>query len=203
MIRLGFCLAMRAQLLQFSCTRLHQKSGYLQNWISDSAKAESPALDSVSVCMQSPILSVFHFIFILLKKNFFFAPLNLRCSTGASLVAAQRLSCPVAREILVPQWCYPAMSSSVSHFSICLQSFPASGSFPMSQLLASGGQSIGASASAPVLPMSIQGWFPLRLTGLISLLSKKLSRVFFSNTVLKHQFFSALLSLWSSFHIHT
>ena len=200
MIRLGFCLATSAPLLQFSCTRLHQKSGYLQNWISDSAKAESPALDLMSMCMQSPILAVFHFI---KKKFFFFAPLNLRCSTGASLVVAQRLSCPVARGILVLQWCYPTMSSSVSHFSNCLQSFPASGSFPMSQLLASGGQSIGASASAPVLPMSIQGWFPLRLTGLISLLSKRLSRVFSSNTVLKHQFFSALPSLWSSFHIHT
>ena len=82
-----------------------------------------------------------------------------------------------------------------------LQSFPASGSFIMTQLFASGGQSLGASAS--VLPKSIQGWFPLRLTRLISLLFKGLSRVFFSTTIWKHQFFSTLPYLWSSSHIHT
>ena len=74
-------------------------------------------------------------------------------------------------------------------FSSCPQSFPASMPFPMSQLFASEGQSIGASASASVLPMNIQGWFPLRLTGLISLLSKGLTRVFPSTTIQKHQFF--------------
>ena len=78
---------------------------------------------------------------------------------------------------------------------------PASGSFPMSQFFATGGQSIGA--SAPALPMNIQGWFPLGLTGLISFLSKGLSRVFFSTTVWKHQFFGIQLSLWSNSHIHT
>ena len=83
-----------------------------------------------------------------------------------------------------------------------IQSFPASGSFPMSQFFASGGQSIRALASASVLPMSIQDWFPLGLTGLISLLSKGLSKVF-SSTIQKHQFFSAQLSLWSNSHIHT
>ena len=85
----------------------------------------------------------------------------------------------------------------------CLQSFPASGSFPTSQLFASGSQSIGASASTPVLPMNIQGWFPLGLISLISLLSSGLSRVFSSTTGRKHQFFSTLSSLWSSSHIHT
>ena len=80
--------------------------------------------------------------------------------------------CPSSR------WCLPTISSSVVLFSFCLQSFPASGRFPMSWLFASGGQSIGASASASVLPMSIQGWFPLRLTGLISLLPNGLSRVY-------------------------
>ena len=84
-------------------------------------------------------------------------------------------------------------------FSSCLQSFPASGSFPVSQLVASGGQSVGALASASVLPMSIQGWFASGLTGLISLLSKGLSRVFLSTTILKYQFFGAQLSLWSNF----
>ena len=86
-----------------------------------------------------------------------------------------------------------------------LQSFPASGSFPMSRLSASGGQSIGASASASVLLMSIQGWFPLGWTGLICLLSSELSRVFSvrNTTVQKHQFFGAQPSLWSNSHIHT
>ena len=83
------------------------------------------------------------------------------------------------------------------------QSFPASGSFPMSQLWASGGQSNGVSASASVLPMNIQNWFPLGFTGLISLLSKLFSRVFSSTTVQKCQFFGAQPSLWSNSHIHT
>ena len=91
-------------------------------------------------------------------------------------------------------WCHPTVSSSVIPFS-CLQSFPTSESFPVSQFFASGGQSIGVSASASVLPMNIQDWFPLGLTDLISLLSKVLSRVFSSTTVQKHQFFSIQLSL--------
>ena len=94
---------------------------------------------------------------------------------------------------------YPLLSPS----SPALKSFPASRSFPMSQLFASGGQSIGASASALVLPVSIQGWFPLGWTGLISLLSKGLSRIFSNTTVWKHQFFGAQPSLWSNSHICT
>ena len=93
------------------------------------------------------------------------------------------------------RWCHPTISSSDIPFSSCLQSFPESGSFPMSQLLASGGQSIRASASASVLPMNIQVWFPLGFTGLISLQSKGLSRVFSNTMVQKHQFFGAQLSL--------
>ena len=96
-------------------------------------------------------------------------------------------------------WCHPTISSSVIPFSSRLLSFPASGSFQMSWLLASGGQSIGASASA--LPMNIQGWFPLGWTGLTSLLSKGLSRIFSGTIVQKHQFFSAQLSLRSDPHI--
>ena len=88
-------------------------------------------------------------------------------------------------------------------FSTCPQSFPASGSFQMSQLLASGGQSMGSSVSASVLSMNIQGWFPLGLTGLISLQSKRLSRVFSSTTIWKHQFFGTQPSLWSNSHICT
>ena len=101
------------------------------------------------------------------------------------------------------QWCHPTISSSVIPFSSCLQSFPASGSFQMSQFFATGGQNIGASASALVLPMNIQDWFPLGLTGLISLQSKGLSRVFSSTAVQKHQFFSAQPALLSNSHIHT
>ena len=88
-----------------------------------------------------------------------------------------------------------------SPLSSCLQSFPISGTFPMSRLFSSGGQIIETSASASVLPMDIQGWFPLGLIGLISLLSKGLSRVFSSTTVQKHQFFSTHPSLWSNSHI--
>ena len=93
-------------------------------------------------------------------------------------------SCPLS------QWCHPTISSSVAPFSSCLQSFLASESLSMSQLFTSGGQSIGASASASVLPMNIQGWFPLVLTGLISLLSKRLSRIFSSTTIWRQQLFS-------------
>ena len=93
-------------------------------------------------------------------------------------------SCPLSR------WCHPTISSSVVPFSSCLQSFPASGSFPMSQVFTSGGQNIGASTSTSVLPMNIQSWFPLGWTGWISLQSKWLSRVFASTTVWRHQFFS-------------
>ena len=93
------------------------------------------------------------------------------------------------------QWCHPAISSSVIPFSSCLQFFSASGSFQMSQLFASGGQSIWVSASATVLPMNTQDWFPFGWTGWISLQSKGLSRVFSNTTVQKHQFFGAQLSL--------
>ena len=89
------------------------------------------------------------------------------------------------------QWCQPTILFSVIPFSSCFQSFPESGSFPTSQLFASGGQSIGVSASKSVLPMNIQDLFLLGLTGLISLLSKGLSRVFSNNTVQKHHFFNA------------
>ena len=100
------------------------------------------------------------------------------------------------------QWCHPAISSVIP-FSSCPQSLPASGSFPMSQLFTWGGQSIGVSASASVLPMNTQDGSPLGWTGWISLQSKGLSRVFSNTTVQKHQFFSAQLSTQSNSHIHT
>ena len=105
-------------------------------------------------------------------------------------------SCPLS------QLCPPTISSSVAPFYSCPQSFLASMYFPMSQLFVSGGQSIGASASASVLPVNIQGWFLLGLTGLISLQSKGVSRVFSSTMVRKHQFFGTQPILWSNSHIH-
>jgi len=118
----------------------------------------------------------------------------LCCSSPSPRVCSS--SCPLNR------WCHPTIASSIVLFSSCFQSFPESGSFPMSQFLASDGQSTRVSATASVLPMNIQGWFPLGLTGLISVLSKGLSRVFSSTKVWKHQSFSAEPSLWSSPHIH-
>ena len=124
-------------------------------------------------------------------------------------IAAARLPCPsssprpCSNSCPLSQWCHPTISFSVIPFSSCLQSFPESGSFPMSQFFASGGQSIGVSASASVLPMNIQDWFPLGLTGMISLQSKGLSRVFSNTTVQKNQFFGAQLSLRSNSLIHT
>ena len=120
-----------------------------------------------------------------------------------------RLPCPspspgsCSNSCSLNQWCHPTNSSSVALISSCLQSFPASGSFLMSQLLASGGLSMGASASASVLPVDIEGWFPLGLTSLVSLQSNGLSSVFCSTTVGKHQFFGAQPSLWSKPHIRT
>ena len=119
------------------------------------------------------------------------------CSTPSFTISRSfSNSCPLS------PLCYLTVSSSVTPFS-CPQSVPASGSFPMSQLFASGGQSIGASASASALPMNIQNWFLLGLTGLISLQSKGLSRVFSNSTVWKPQFFGAQPSLWSNSHIRT
>ena len=106
-------------------------------------------------------------------------------------------SCPSS------QWCQPTISSSVVSFSFCLQSCPASGSFPSSQFFLSGGQSIGVSASASILPMNIQDWSPLGWIGCISLQSKDLSRVSSNKTVQKHLFFGTQLSLESNSHIHT
>ena len=120
-----------------------------------------------------------------------------------------RLPCPAPtprvylNSCLSSQWCHPTISSSAIPVSSCLQSCPASGSFPMSQFFASGDQTVGVSASASVLPMNIQDWFPLGWTGWISLQSKGLSRVFSNTTVQKYQFFRAQLSSQSNSHVHT
>ena len=128
------------------------------------------------------------------------------CLFTTSWTAAHQTSCPsptigaYSNSYPPSRRCYPTISDSVSPLSSCLQSFPASGSFQMSQFLASGGQSIGVSPSASILLMNIQDWFPLGLTGWISLQSKGLSRVFSNTTVQKHQFFSTQPSLWSNSH---
>ena len=122
---------------------------------------------------------------------------HTRLSCPSPTPRASSNSCPSS------QGCHPTISSSVIPFSSRLQTFPASGSFSMSQFFASGGQSIGASASASVLPINIQDQFPLEWTGWISLQSKGLSRVFSNTTVQKRQFFSAQLSSQSNSHIHT
>ena len=120
-----------------------------------------------------------------------------------------RLHCPspslgaCSNSYPLSRWYHPAFSSSVIPFSSCLQSFPASGSFQMSQFFTSAGQSIGVSASASVLSMNIRDWFPLGWTGWISLQAKRLSRVFSNSTVQKHQFFGTQFSSQSNSHIHT
>ena len=126
----------------------------------------------------------------------FITPWTAACQSHALSPRACSNSCPLSR------WCHPTISCSVVPFFSSLQSFPASGSFPMSQLFAWGSQRTGVSASASVLPMNIQDWFPLGLTGLISLQFKGLSRVLSNTTVRKHQVFGAQLSLWSNSYIH-
>ena len=116
-------------------------------------------------------------------------PQHTRLPCPSPTPGAYSNSCPLCR------WCHPTISSSVVPFSSCLQFFPASGSFKMNQLFASGGQSIGVSVSTSVLPMNTQDWSPLGWTGWISLLSKGLSRVLSNTTVQKHEFFGAQLSL--------
>ena len=120
---------------------------------------------------------------------------HIRCPCPSLSPGVCSNSCPLN------WWCHPTISSSVIPFSSCPQSFPASGSFPVRWLFASGSKSIGALASA--LPVNIQAWFPLGWTGLITLQSKGLSRVFSNTTIRKHQFFGTQPSLWSNSHIHT
>ena len=135
----------------------------------------------------------------LLSHVWLFAALwTTACQASLSITNSQGL----LKLIFIELWCHPTILSSVIPFSSCLQSFPASGFFQMSQFFASGGQNIGISASASVLPVNIQDLFPLGLIGLISLLFKGLSRVFSNTTVQKHQFFGVQLSLSSNSHIH-
>ena len=122
-------------------------------------------------------------------------PVAHQASLSFTIPGACSNSCPLS------WWCYLTISSSATLFSFCLQSFPESGRFLMGQLFASDGQSIGASAS--VLPMNIQGWFPLGWLVWFPCSPRELSRVFPSTTSQKYQFFTAQASLWSNSHIHT
>ena len=126
-------------------------------------------------------------------------PMN--CSTPVFPVHHQLRS--LKNSCTSSRWYHQTVSSSLVHFSSSLQFFPASGSFQMNHFFTSGGQSIGVSASASVLPRTIQDWLPLRWTGWISLQSKGFSRVFSNTTIQKHQFFGTQLSLWFNSHIHT
>ena len=136
---------------------------------------------------------------LLSHVQFFATAWTAACQASLSITNSWSSLKLMSTESVMPS----TISSSVSPFCSCHQSFPASESFQISQFFTSGGQIIGVSALASVLPMNIQDWFPLGLTGWISLLSKGLSRVFSNTTVQKHQFFSAQLSLWPNSHIHT
>ena len=123
-------------------------------------------------------------------------------TVGRQAPLSSAISRSLLKHIPLNWWCHPTISSTVSS-SYCPQSYPASGSFPKSQLFTSRSQSIGTSASASVLPVNIQGWFSLGWTGFVSLQSKGLSRVFSSTAVGKQLFFGAQPSLWSTLHMHT
>ena len=154
-----------------------------------------PNIQKTKIMAFCPISSV-SFVHLLSPVRLFVAP----------WITAHQASCPsptpgvYSNPCPSSQWCHSAISSSVIPFSSCLKFVPASGSFPRSQFI-SGHQSIGVSVSTSVLPMNIQGWYPLGWTGCISLQSKGLSRVFSNTTVQKHQFFGSQLSLWSNSHI--
>jgi len=153
--------------------------------------------NELALCMRWP--KYWAFSFSISPSNellFSHSPWTVACQAPLSSTISSN-TCPLS------WWCYIAISSSVTPLSFLLPSFPALGSFLMSQLFASGGQSIGASASRSVLPMNIQGWFPLVLTGWFSLQSKGLSRVFSNTTVQKHQFFGDKPFLWSRSHIRS
>ena len=155
----------------------------------------------LSFDLATPLLSIYPEKTVIQKGSVEFSLFVMSNSLGPHGLQHARPPCPsptpgvFSNSCLLNQWCHPTISSSVIPFSSRLQSFPASGSFQMSQFFPSGGQSIGVSASAPVLPMNIQDWFPLGLTVWITLQCKGVLRVFSNTTVQKHQFFGAQLSL--------
>ena len=157
-------------------------------------------------------ISIFCFVLYIEKKKTCMSPsifLNSVTIRSVHLLSRvrphelQHARLPYSHSCLLSWWCHPAISSSGVPFSSCPQPLPASGSFPVSQLFAWGGQSIGLSASTSVLPMNTQDWSPFGWTGWISLQSKGLARVFSNTSIQKHQFFGAQLSSQSNSHIHT
>ena len=145
------------------------------------AKVPPDGKSSLSCCHQLTCLPSVQFSHSVMSDSLWpHGPQHTRLHCPSPIPGVYSNSCPLS------WWCHPTISSSVIPFSSCLQSFPASGSFPKHQLFASGGQNIGASGSASVLPMNIQDWFPLGWTGLISLQFKGLSRAFLNTTVQKH-----------------
>ena len=183
--------------------------------ISSSRGSSQPRAQTVSPCIGRQILYQWAtwevpYKCILNTRVFQFSSVAQSCPTLCNLMNQSMPGLPVHHQLLeftqthpLSQWGHPAISSSVIPFSSCPQSLLASGSFPMSQLFTWGGQSIGVSASASVLPMNTQDWSPLGWIGWISLQSKGLSRVFSNTTVQKHQFFGTQLSSQSNPHIHT
>ena len=147
----------------------------------------------------SELVSQFSSVQLLSRVRLYATPWIAACQASLSITNSRSSHRLMSMESVM----HPAISSSVVPFSSCPQSLPASESFPMSQLFAWGGQSIGVSTSASVLPKNTQVWSPLGWTGWISLQSKGLSRVFSNTTVQKHQFFGAQLSSQSNSHIHT
>ena len=177
-------------IIKFKLSSKNYKFGNLLVWETVSLRA------SHCLALESEIDGVV--VIQLLSRVWLFATpwtAASQISLSSLSLGACSNSCPLTR------WCHPTILSSAASSSSCLQSFPASGFFSMSRVFTSGGQSIEASAS--VLPMIIQGWFPLGFTGLTSLLSQGALRVFSNTTVQKRQFFSAQPSLWSSSHICT
>ena len=158
-------------------------------------------------CLPVSSPRILHIIHLHLKHSVQFSSAAQLCPTLCDPM--DRLPCPsptpgaCSNTFPLSWWCHPTISSSVIPFFSCPQSFSTSGSFQMSQLFASDGQSVGVSASTSDLPMNTQDWSPLRWIGLISLQSKGLSRVFSNTTVQKHQFFGTQLCLSSNSHIHT
>ena len=178
---------------------MHAKSLELRPTLCDPMDCSLPG-SSVYAILQARILEwVVGVVVVQLLSSvwLFAAPLTAACQASLSFTISQSLLKLMFIELVLP-----SNHLSVILFS-CLQYFPASRSFLMNWLFASDSQSIGASASASTLPMNIQDWFPLSLTGLISLQSKGLSRVFSNTAVKKHQFFGTQLSLWFNFHMHT
>ena len=180
--------------LQYSCLENPKGGGAWQATVHGAAK--SWTRQSHFTCFL-PVNSVQFSCSVMFSSLWPHGPQHARLPYSSPTPGSGSNSCPSS------QWCHPTISSSVVPLSSCLQSFPESGSFPRSQFFTSGGQSIGVSASASVLPMNIQDWFPLGRTCLITLQSKGLSRVFSNSIVQKYEFFGTQPSLWSNSHNYT